>query len=362
MKKTLCILMAVLLLASSGTFAFAEETDLFTIDEPSIGFHYVTPEKYRNLKGSLDWNAMYLDDGIIQLTLSYYAFPPEDFQAYDDYFLVWLDAKLAGEEPPAAPDPRWESDKISDFLYDFIIINAGRGEEELRRALKENNGYREDNFTWFENLGSDGEFSFFGGQYAELQENMEAYGEAMGEEYFNEFRQLADDREAFLNAVTLSAPEKKQNVLEIGDVVSFETTDLDGSRVNSKDLFAGSKVTMINLWATWCHACIKEMPELAELAKEFEKNGCRIIGICLDADEEGMDELAREILEENGVDYLNLVPPESVDEILPTIAYPTSFFFDSEGRMIVEPIRGAYVDQYLPALDAALRCLSSGDK
>ena len=96
MKKTLCILMAVLLLASSGTFAFAEETDLFTIDEPSIGFHYVTPEKYRNLKGSLDWNAMYLDDGIIQLTLSYYAFPPEDFQAYDDYFLVWLDAKLAG--------------------------------------------------------------------------------------------------------------------------------------------------------------------------------------------------------------------------------------------------------------------------
>ena len=102
---------------------------------------------------------------------------------------------------------------------------------------------------------------------------------------------------------------------------------------------------MINLWATWCHACIKEMPELAELAKEFEKNGCRIVGICLDADEEGMDELAREILKEKGVDYLNLVPPESVDEILPTIAYPTSFFFDSEGRMIVEPIRGAYVDQ-----------------
>jgi thiol-disulfide isomerase/thioredoxin len=111
---------------------------------------------------------------------------------------------------------------------------------------------------------------------------------------------------------------------------------------------------MVNLWATWCHACKEELPALAELAKQFEKNGCQIVGICLDADEEGMDELAREILKQNGVDYLNLVPPEGVDDLFPTITFPTSFFFDSEGRMIGEPIRGAYVEQYLPALEAAL--------
>ena len=71
-----------------------------------------------------------------------------------------------------------------------------------------------------------------------------------------------------------------------------------------------------------------------------------------------MDELAKEILEQNGVDYLNLTPPEDVIELFPTVSFPTSFFFDSEGRMIVEPIRGALIDQYLPALNAALEQLS----
>ena len=96
---------------------------------------------------------------------------------------------------------------------------------------------------------------------------------------------------------------------------------------------------MINLWATWCQACKKEMPGLNELAKEFGKKGCRIAGICMDADEEDMIETAKEILEENGVDYLNLAPPEGVEDLFPTNSLPISFFFDSESRMIIEPVR-----------------------
>ena len=359
MKKRLCILLVVLLLASIGASVQAEEIDPFVIDEPSIGFRFVMPEKYRNLKGALDWSAMNIDDGVLKITPSYYAFPPGDFEAYDDYLSVWVEAKLAGEEPPESPDPRWMTGRECAYLYDFIIIDGGRGEEELREELKENNGFREDNFTWLEKVGSDGEYSFFAGQYAELEKNREEYREIMGEEYFAEFEELITDRETFLNAVTFSAPEEQHKPLKIGDTVSFETTDLGGNPVNSEDLFGGSKVTMINLWATWCTACKKEMPELNELAKEFEKNGCRIVGICQDADEEDMVKLAKEILEQNGVDYLNLAPPEGVDDLFPASALPTSFFFDSEGRMIVEPIRGAYVDKYLPAMTDALAQLGA---
>ena len=43
-----------------------------------------------------------------------------------------------------------------------------------------------------------------------------------------------------------------------------------------------------------------------------------------------------------------------MEDLLPTICYPTSFFFDSEGRLIAEPIRGAYIEEYRPALDKAL--------
>ena len=42
--------------------------------------------------------------------------------------------------------------------------------------------------------------------------------------------------------------------------VAFETTDLDGNTVNSADLFAASKLTMINIWGTFCGPCISEMP------------------------------------------------------------------------------------------------------
>ena len=112
MKKKLCLLLAVLMLASIGAPALAEGSgaeaaDPLVYDEPKIGFHFVTPEKYRNYKGSPDWGSHYLDDGLFQITLSYYAFPEEDFDVYNDYVNAYYNALLAGEALPEPADPRW---------------------------------------------------------------------------------------------------------------------------------------------------------------------------------------------------------------------------------------------------------------
>ncbi|MGX8720719.1 MAG: redoxin domain-containing protein, partial [Eubacteriales bacterium] len=331
----------------------AKGSDPFVFDAPKIGFHFEVPEKYRHLKGTLDWSGSYLDDGILQFTATYYAIPKDRIEEYFDYIGAAVQAMAAGEEVPEAPVPGWDNYGISTVAYDAFSISSDRGEEELRKELKDHNGWREDNFGWFEKIGSDGEYSFYIGQYAELEENKEKHREAMGD-CFEEFEEIVTDRDGFLSALTLKAPDQQKTNLEIGETVAFETTDLDGNPISSKDLFAAGKVTMINLWATWCHACREELPELAEIAKEYEGKGCRIVGICLDADEEGIPEEAKEILKEAGVEYLNLVPPEGVENLLPTICYPTSFFFDSEGRLIAEPIRGAYIEEYRPALDKAL--------
>ena len=331
----------------------AKGSDPFVFDAPKIGFHFEVPEKYRHLKGTLDWSGSYLDDGILQFTATYYAIPKDRIEEYFDYIGAAVQAMAAGEEVPEAPVPGWDNYGISTVAYDAFSISSDRGEEDLRKELKDHNGWREDNFGWFEKIGSDGEYSFYVGQYAELEENKEKHREAMGD-CFEEFEEIVTDRDGFLSALTLKAPDQQKTNLEIGETVAFETTDLDGNPISSKDLFAAGKVTMINLWATWCHACREELPELAEIAKEYEGRGCRIVGICLDADEEGIPEEAKEILKEAGVEYLNLVPPEGVENLLPTICYPTSFFFDSEGRLIAEPIRGAYIEEYRPALDKAL--------
>ena len=331
----------------------AENSDSFVFDAPAVGFHFEVPEKYRHLKGTLDWSGGYLDDGILQFTATYYAIPKDRIEEYFDYIGAAVQAMAAGEEVPEAPVPGWDNYGISTVAYDAFSISSDRGEEDLRQELKDHNGWRGDNFGWFEKIGSDGEYSFYIGQYAELEENKEKHRDAMGD-CFEEFEEIVTDRDGFLSALTLKAPDQQKTNLEIGETVAFETTDLDGNPISSKDLFAAGRVTMINLWATWCHACINELPELAEIAKEYEGKGGRIVGICLDADEEGIPAEAKEILKEAGVEYLNLVPPEGVENLLPTICYPTSFLFDSEGRLIAEPIRGAHIEEYRPALDKAL--------
>ena len=64
---------------------------------------------------------------------------------------------------------------------------------------------------------------------------------------------------------------------ELGGAQSFEAQDMDGNTVSS-DIFGESKITMVNVWATYCNPCLSEMPELGELAQEYDAGEFRLIG------------------------------------------------------------------------------------
>ena len=49
--------------------------------------------------------------------------------------------------------------------------------------------------------------------------------------------------------------------------VTFAAKDMDGNEVTS-GIFSESKLTMINVWATYCNPCLNEMPDLGELSEE----------------------------------------------------------------------------------------------
>ncbi|MCA3001876.1 MAG: TlpA family protein disulfide reductase [Burkholderiales bacterium] len=66
--------------------------------------------------------------------------------------------------------------------------------------------------------------------------------------------------------------------------LAFDLKDTDGGVQRLKDL-KGTWV-VVNFWATWCAPCVKEIPEIAEFAKEQGKK-TRVIGIALDWDESG---------------------------------------------------------------------------
>ena len=137
-----------------------------------------------------------------------------------------------------------------------------------------------------------------------------------------------------------------------GKTVSFETTDLDGNPVSSEELFRDKRVTMINFWATWCPYCVAELPELEKFNNAMKAHGCQVIGVCEDGDENA--EEARRILSENGVTYTNLVFTENMNSMFPHQLLPTTYFVDSEGRILTEPVTGCDFEELTDKLSEAV--------
>ena len=138
--------------------------------------------------------------------------------------------------------------------------------------------------------------------------------------------------------------------------VSFETVDLDGNTVKSEDLFAKNKVTMVNLWGTYCGPCITEMPEIEKMYQEFASEGGGVVGIVVDvpADNSKYLENAQTIIKETGVTYPNLKAWEGYDELFPHMGTPTTYFVDSKGKLIGAPVLGAQITVYPKEMEELL--------
>jgi len=143
---------------------------------------------------------------------------------------------------------------------------------------------------------------------------------------------------------------------ECKTAISFETIDLDGNPVRSETLFAQNKVTMINIWATTCGPCINELPELEEMNKEFRQKGGAIVGLLDDVWVSNMKYLdeAKEIVEDTGVTFTNLCAWDGYDTVLSAVGTPTTYFVDSQGRIIGEPILGANPAKYREKMEEYL--------
>lgn len=123
--------------------------------------------------------------------------------------------------------------------------------------------------------------------------------------------------------------------------LTFTAKDLDGNEVD-QSVFANAKLTMMNIWATFCGPCINEMPELGELAAEGGTD-YQIIGVCADLNgTEDMLEDAKEIVSQTKANYLHLQPAEDLYPVLTaSSSVPVTFFFDSEGKLVGKGILGA---------------------
>jgi len=136
---------------------------------------------------------------------------------------------------------------------------------------------------------------------------------------------------------------------------TFATTDLKGNIMTSAEAFAGNKITMVNLWATWCPPCVGELGALAQVHERLREMGCGVVGILLDSTEADAVEKARDLIEENGIGYPVLALSEDMYDVLSAVdAIPATFFVDGNGNILGTPIIGAFPERYVPAVQALL--------
>lgn len=138
--------------------------------------------------------------------------------------------------------------------------------------------------------------------------------------------------------------------------ISFSSTDLNNHEITD-EIFSAVDVTVVNVWATYCSPCIREMPDLAEWQKSMPKN-MQIIGIVCDV--QSTDNVkgiahAKTILQNAGVTFKNIIANQSLSPILNQVQFvPTTFLVDKNGNIVSDMIVGAQLDKYKKAVEVYL--------
>lgn len=139
----------------------------------------------------------------------------------------------------------------------------------------------------------------------------------------------------------------------------FSTLDLDGNKVTN-DVLKKAKVTMVNIWATWCPPCRAELPDIGNLAKKYKAKGCQVLAICSDVTDEDISPLqtAKDIIKNANCDeVIVLRRDKSMESIYEHIrAFPTTIFFDAKGNVIPPIIVGGRSEgDFAKAFDECLK-------
>lgn len=135
-------------------------------------------------------------------------------------------------------------------------------------------------------------------------------------------------------ANSASAADKSSEYPPVPEKVAqaeFKTLEGEMTKVEN---FKGS-VVLLNLWATWCGPCRKEMPELIAMENEFKANGFKVIGLNVDSDE--TSEQIESFAEDMKLNYQLARADENLyRELLKVSKFngiPQSFLVDRQGHL-----------------------------
>ncbi|CAN5243668.1 MAG: TlpA disulfide reductase family protein [Pyrinomonadaceae bacterium] len=130
------------------------------------------------------------------------------------------------------------------------------------------------------------------------------------------------------------APAKAAPVALPAEIKEATNTTLDGKTFKLKD-YEG-KVLVLNLWATWCGPCRKEIPEFIAMHRDYQGRGVEFVGLTIEDDRGNTPEAVKEFTEQFKINY----PVAWADQNLwatllsPNYGIPQTYVLTKDGRVL----------------------------
>jgi thiol-disulfide isomerase/thioredoxin len=109
----------------------------------------------------------------------------------------------------------------------------------------------------------------------------------------------------------------------------FQAVDIDGHDVSFSTWHG--KVVVLNVWATWCAPCRREIPMLTAL-QDAHRDRLLIIGLLQD---QVTTDFAREFGKASGLNYPIVRTTFEIESRLPPVLMlPSTYLIDAAGRLV----------------------------
>ncbi|HLR76720.1 MAG TPA: TlpA disulfide reductase family protein [Balneolaceae bacterium] len=130
-------------------------------------------------------------------------------------------------------------------------------------------------------------------------------------------------------AVAYSRTTAAQDKQELKEAPNFSLEKMNGETFTLKE--HKGKVIVLNIWATWCPPCRKEIPDFIELQKNMRDEGVLFVGVAMD--KEGW-EVVQPFAEKYEINYPIMVDDGSVySKYGPYRGIPTTFIINKKGKV-----------------------------
>ena len=153
------------------------------------------------------------------------------------------------------------------------------------------------------------------------------------------------------------APPAPRELADLPPAVSVAPLkDSKGASFKLADFFG--KVMVINLWATWCGPCRREIPELVKLHKEYHSIGVEMIGLSTE-NPDASAEKVRQFIQDFQIDYrIGWAPVEVAATLMQERQAIPQIFVISRDIRILKHFVGfspSYTSQLRQVIEEALR-------